>query len=123
MPKRKNDPIVRQKAVTKYRRQRTIVNKMLELAGMRDLKISLLVYDPKQHKLQEIFTHKDVKLHAINQMINDSKATCEVKTRASKKLLKFESHDARLKYRKDEELEQDHDDVGDGLSEETHSLS
>lgn len=51
MPKGKNDMNVRQKAVCKYKRQRTIVNKILELAKVQELKLSLLVYDPKKHKL------------------------------------------------------------------------
>ena len=57
MPKaRESNPAVRQKAVTKYRRQRTIIKKMLELAKMYNLKMNLFVYDPKYNKAQEIYT-------------------------------------------------------------------
>lgn len=52
MPKTKtnNQQAVRSRAVVKYRRQRTIIKKMLELAKMRSLKMNLIIYDPKSHK-------------------------------------------------------------------------
>ena len=57
MPRAKtNNQAVRQRAVVKYRRQRTIIKKMLELAKMRSLKMNLIIYDPKSHKAQEIYT-------------------------------------------------------------------
>ena len=51
MPKPKKGMTALQKAVCKYKRQRTLVGKMLELAEICELKINLLIYDPKLHKL------------------------------------------------------------------------
>ena len=108
MQKTKNNKKVRQKAVCKYKRQRTIVNKMLELAKVQDLKMSLLVYDPKKHKLQEIVTDEEMKLSSINDMMVD--VTSRVgKSLKSSRILKFESQDARLKYKQGEKQVQSHD--------------
>ena len=49
-----NDNII--KATKKYRRLRTIVSKVSDLAKMSNVKLSVFVYDPRFHKLKEIYT-------------------------------------------------------------------
>ena len=65
MPKRQESKQQAYQAVKKYRRLRTIVKKVQELADLRDLKISLLIYNPRQHKIEEIYTDKCVKFAQV----------------------------------------------------------
>ena len=67
MPKRKamaasSEACKRNDVVSKYRRQSTLVNKMLELSEQSQLKINLVVYDPKYHRMEEIWSHGDFRL-------------------------------------------------------------
>ena len=52
-------------AVRKYRRQKTMIKKMLELAEIRGQKINMIIYDPSLHKMEEIYTHKDFNFESI----------------------------------------------------------
>lgn len=60
MPKQKENPVVRRLAVQKYRRMRTLVGKMVELADLRSLKINMLIYNPKFNSMEQIWTDKSV---------------------------------------------------------------
>lgn len=74
---------------------------MLELTGLRGVQINLIIYDPKLHKIEEIYSHKSASLASINKLIENPKETNCVRKR--KRYLKHESHDARAKYKFDEE--------------------
>ena len=52
MPKSnsKNTKSAQHCATTKYRRQRTLVKKMLELTKMNDVMFNLIIYDPKKNE-------------------------------------------------------------------------
>lgn len=65
MPAGKTNPAVRHKAVTKYKRLRTIVSKILQFDKLCALKLNLIIYDEKLNKIQEIYTHEDAKMSAI----------------------------------------------------------
>ena len=56
------------KAVQRYRRVKTIVNKALETADLCGLKLNILVYDPQYHRLKEHYTAPDVKLDCITEL-------------------------------------------------------
>lgn len=94
MPKQKDNPIVRKLAVQKYRRMRTLVGKMVELADMRNLKINMLIYNPKFNTLEEIWTDKAAKLDQINKMVNGTASYSDKKSD-----LKIKSIDAAKKYK------------------------
>ena len=50
------------KALKRYRRVRTIVNKAIETADLCGLQINVLVYDPRLHRFKEIYSDSRVKL-------------------------------------------------------------
>ena len=113
---------MRKNVVTKYRRKRTIVKKMLELAKLRNLKINMILYDPKRHKIEQVFTDDDFSLSNINQMmleLNDVPVT----QKAKRKQLKFESRNAKTSFKfTDKELQDiNYDDDADSM--ESESLS
>ena len=79
---------------------KTLVKKILELADMRSLKINLIIYDAKLHRLEEIWSHADLSIGHINNLMKELDGdSCNHK----KKSLKFESVDARLKYKIEED--------------------
>ena len=49
-----NDNII--KATKKYRRLRTIVSKVSDLAKLSNVKLSVIIYDPRFNRLKEIYT-------------------------------------------------------------------
>ena len=113
---------MRKNVVTKYRRKRTIVKKMLELAKLRNLKINMIIYDPKRHKIEQVFTDDDFSISNINQMmleLNDVPVT----QKARRKQLKFESRNAKTSFKfTDKELQDiNYDDDADSM--ESESLS
>jgi len=59
------------KALKKYRRVKTIINKALETADICELQINVLVYDPKLHRFKEIYTNSDMKLQALHLLAQD----------------------------------------------------
>ena len=69
MTKQKENPNVRSLAIQKYRRMRTLVGKIVDLAEMRNLKINMLVFNPRFNTLEEIWTDEAVKLDEINKMV------------------------------------------------------
>ena len=124
MPKRKENPVTRQKAVTKYRRKRTIVKKILELAKMRNLKINMIVYDEKHHKLEEIYTHDDIRLDAVGKLTGElTAATPTTTSKAKKKQLKFESRDAMISFKFDNKflMNMQHDQDAESSDSDTVS--
>ena len=88
-------------AVRKYRRQKTMIKKMLEFAEIRGQKVNMIMYDPKMHKIEEVYTHQEFNLVGIQSMIENPREKSNVRTRI--RTLKFESYDARLKYKADDE--------------------
>ena len=58
------------KAVTKYRRLRTLRNKLKELAEKLDLRMSLIVLEPKLNKITEYHTDDLVKLVSIKDRMD-----------------------------------------------------
>ena len=73
---------------------------MLELTDLRGAQINLIIYDAKLHKIEEIYSHKSASLASINKLIENPRETNCVRKR--KRYLKYESHDARVKYKFDE---------------------
>ena len=69
MQKQMVTPQTRQDAVKRYRRQRTLIKKMIELAKMRGTKINMIIYDQNLHKVEEIYTHVDASIKSINALI------------------------------------------------------
>ena len=65
---------------------------------MRNLKLNLLVYDPKLHKLLEIYTDEEAKLNRVNLMMAELNDDDSFLTRPGKRQFKFESQSARVKY-------------------------
>ena len=53
-------------AVQRYRRMKTIICKAVDTANLCGLKINVLVYDPKFHRLKEHYTEARVKLEAMH---------------------------------------------------------
>ena len=77
-----------------------MVKKMLELTQLRGAQINLIIYDPKLHKIEEIYSHESASLASINKLIANPRESNSLRKR--KRYLKHESHDARVKYRFDE---------------------
>ena len=73
---------------------RTIVGKIVDLADMRNLKINMLVFNPRFNTLEEIWTDEVVKLEEINRMVAGT-SSHSVKN----KELKVKSTDAPKKYK------------------------
>ena len=65
------DAYGRNYVVSKYRRQRTLISKMLELSAQCQLKINLFIYDPKFHRMDEIWSHDDFKFDNVNNLLNE----------------------------------------------------
>lgn len=53
------------KAMKRYRRIKTILNKAVEAADICGLHLNVLVYDPKFHRLRENFTSHLIKLDGL----------------------------------------------------------
>jgi len=60
------------KATKKYRRLKTIVGKVSELSKISNVKLSVLIYDSKMHKLKEIYTDPFMKFENITKLKNDT---------------------------------------------------
>ena len=56
------------KAVSKYRRVKTIVNKDVDVGKKLGLKLNVLVYDSNFHRLREHYTAPEIKLEAIHRL-------------------------------------------------------
>ena len=54
--------------VKKYRRQRTLVKKMIELSKL-GLKINIILYNPRFHRMEEIWSHGDFRLENVNELL------------------------------------------------------
>ena len=81
------------KALKRYRRVKTIVNKAIETADLCGLQVNVLVYDPKLHRFKEIYTAKQVKLEALPGLAADL-PDC-TKSKRKYRPLKFWSVNAR----------------------------
>ena len=82
MPKKKlpDEPhTTKTPAMTKYRRMKTLQNKVKELAEMCDLKISILVEDGQFHGIKEYYTDPSMMLENLRVRMGhfDVKATCK----------------------------------------------
>ena len=71
---------------------------------MRQLKINLLIYDAKFHKLEEIWSHSEMQLTNVNQLLKEVEVDDSSQAKKTR-TLKFESNDARMKYRIDDDDE------------------
>ena len=58
------------KAVVKFKRIQTLSRKCLGLALHSDVKINLVIYDPKYHKVTQHFTDDQVTLDAVRDMMD-----------------------------------------------------
>ena len=83
------------KAVQRYRRVKTIVNKAVETADLCGLKLNILVYDPHFHRFKEHYTAPEVKLEALHKIAQDMPNTTKSKQKVRQ--LKFQSINARSK--------------------------
>ena len=91
------------KATKKYRRLKTIVGKVSELSKISNVKLSVLIYDSKMHKLKEIYTDPFMKFENITKLKNDTGFNSETQTH--ERVLKFESFDAKLRYKWEKEIQ------------------
>lgn len=78
-----------------------MIKKMLEFAEIRGQKINMIIYDPQLHKIEEIYTHKEFNLQGIQSMIENPRELSVIRSR--RRNLKFESYDAKIKYKADDE--------------------
>ena len=56
-------------ATRKYRRLKTIIQKILEVCTIAKLKMVLYVWEPKKTKLREFYTHNDLKSREISAIL------------------------------------------------------
>lgn len=57
------------KYVTRYRRTKNLRKKCAEISTQCDLEILLVVYDRKNNRLRETYTHRDLTLNDLNRMV------------------------------------------------------
>ena len=53
---------------------KTLVKKILELSERSQLKINLLIYDERFHKIEEIWSHEELKIENVNQLLKEIEA-------------------------------------------------
>ena len=74
MPKRnrKIDLIdsIKQKKNSKCRRSKNLMKKSYELSVLCGLNVSIIIYDPKRHKMQEYSSKPDFTHEKIHELIN-----------------------------------------------------
>lgn len=90
------------KAVQKYRRVKTIVNKAVEVGKILGLKLNVLVYDSHFHRLRENYTAPEIKLEAIHRLAEAIPNTTKSKMKLRE--LKFQSIDANLNHLSEEDF-------------------
>ena len=56
------------KAMKRYRRLKTILNKAVETANICGLYFNVLIYDPKNHKFRENYTAELIKLESLKNL-------------------------------------------------------
>lgn len=56
------------KAMKRYRRLKTILNKAVETADICGLHFNVLIYDPKHHKFRENYTADLIKLECLKDL-------------------------------------------------------
>ena len=122
MQKQMVTPQTRQDAVKRYRRQRTLIKKMIQLAKMRGTKINMIIYDQNLHKVEEIYTHVDASVKSINALIENPREAKGIRNR--RRYLKFESNDAKQKYKFDDDAsEKDNESDGESICfQEEHDM-
>ena len=69
-----------------------------------DIKVNMIIYDAKHHKIEEIYTHDEVKLDSIKDMMKELDNTA-ISQRAKRKLLKIDSRDARVSFKFDDKFQ------------------
>ena len=74
------------KALKKYRRLRTIVNKADETANGCDVMINVIVYDPKMHRLREHYSAPEVRLSNISELFTKELALSGQKKKKGRSL-------------------------------------
>ena len=65
----------RKKATQKYRRLRTIISKAVETAKLCNIKLNVVTYDPKLHRLKERYTHDDIKIKDVVKLVMEDGAS------------------------------------------------
>lgn len=99
MPKPKKVMTALERAVCKYKRKRTLIGKLLEFAEICELEFNLLIYDPKIHKLQEVYSDDIMMLDKITKMKTEMTAESSDHFKINSRILKIESHNAHQKYK------------------------
>lgn len=81
------------KALKRYRRIKTIINKALETDDKCGVHFNIVIYDPKAHKLREHYTSSNLKLSEMHLL----REPMQIMTKSKKysRPLKFQSIDAR----------------------------
>ena len=87
------------KAMKRYRRIKTIINKAVELADLCNLQVNVLIHDPKINRFKEHYTTPDIKLEALKQLARDQLYPSTSRKRYQK--FKFQCIDARTSYQED----------------------
>ena len=59
------------KAIKRYRRLKTILNKAVEAADICGLHLNVLIYDPKLHRFKENYTSTLIKLEGLKDLARD----------------------------------------------------
>lgn len=77
----------------KFRRLKTMVKKMVELADNCSVKVNVFVLDPKFVKITEYYSDEQVKLENISKQIDDAKKG--PKPTRTRKVLQVRSINAR----------------------------
>ena len=49
--------------IKKYQRQRTLIKKMLQLSN--GSKINKIIYNPRFHRMEDIWSHEDIKIGCV----------------------------------------------------------
>jgi len=63
-----NNNVTRGSVVQRYKRVKTIVNKAVETANLCGIKLNVIVYDEKFHRLKEFYTDNEVRLVSIHRL-------------------------------------------------------
>ena len=101
----------KKKATQKYRRLRTIISKAAVTAKLCNIKLNVVTYDQKLHRLTERYTHDDIKVKDVVKLVMDEQVGLLSRSK-KKKTLSFKSQLAMEKvfFKADGEADSDQED-------------
>ena len=83
----------------KTKRLRTLLKNCVEVAAQCDLLFDMVVYNPRQNKMQEFYTDEKFSQKYIDNMIKGKTTLGGKKLTNGQKPVKFETKDAMVAYR------------------------